>query len=90
MDNNTTKYIMIGTAGLVVSAAAIWFLSRDDESEKANVFNIKFHTIEKLNALYEDFFIDGVTLYCQKLNLIRKLKSTDEFTSKILEDMKVQ
>ena len=75
--NNTTKYIMIGTAGLFVSAAVVYFLSRDDKEEASGDFNPKVHTIEKLRLLYKDLFIDGVTLYCQKLNLIRKLKQTD-------------
>ena len=88
MDNNTTKYIVIGSAGLAISAAAIWFLSSEEDSSKSLVFNPKVHTIEKLRALYKDLFVEGATLYCQKLNLIRKLKATNEFTAKMLTDMK--
>lgn len=64
MDNNTTKYIIIGTAGLALSAAALWFLSKDEEKESANIFDPKIHTVEKLRLLYKDFFVEGATLYC--------------------------
>jgi Co/Zn/Cd efflux system component len=76
---NTTKYVLIGTAGLFVSVAALWLLSRDGEQDAMLNFNPKVHTLEKLRDLYKDVFVEGATLYCQKLNLIRKLKDTNQF-----------
>ena len=83
------KYVLIGS-GIILSAAALWFLSRDDDSIKPSTLNSKLYTKEGLRMLYKDIFVRSATLYCQKLNQIRKLKQQGQMTDKILDQMKTQ
>ena len=63
MDNDYSKYILIGS-GILISTAALWFLSRDETCSTAIRFNPKIHTTEALRSLYQDMFVEGATLYC--------------------------
>ena len=66
---------MYGTGALVLGAALYW-LSIDHEEA---AFDPKVHTVEKLRMLIHDLFVEGATLYCQKMNQIRtKRKELEE------------
>ena len=66
---------MIG-AGCLMVGATLWFLSRDSELVE---FDPKKHTVEELRKVVHEMFVEGATLYCQKLNMIRQLKESKEF-----------
>jgi hypothetical protein len=65
--SSTNKYLLYGT-GAVMLCAAFYWLSQDHEEA---AFDPKVHTVEKLRALIHDLFVEGATLYCQKMNQIR-------------------
>jgi len=64
---STAKYITIG-AGVIAVGAALYFLSQDDSNVN---FKPDEHTLEKLKQITHELFVEGATLYCQKLHQIR-------------------
>jgi hypothetical protein len=65
--SSTQKYLYLGL-GVLTLGAAVYFLSKDEEAVK---FDPKKHTKEELRKIVNEMFIEGATLYCQKLNLMR-------------------
>jgi hypothetical protein len=58
---------MVGL-GVLTLGAALYYLSLDAETVS---YDPKKHTVEELRKLVHDLFVEGATLYCQKLNLMR-------------------
>ena len=58
---------MVGL-GVVSLGAALYYLSQDAEYVK---YDPKVHTVEELRKIMHNIFVEGATLYCQKLNLMR-------------------
>ena len=56
------------SAGVLAVGAALYYLSLDKD---VCVYDPKTHTIEELRKIVHDMFVEGATLYCQKLNLMR-------------------
>ena len=54
--------------GVLTVGAALYFMSQDAETVK---FDPKKHTVEELRKIIHEIFVEGATLYCQKLNLMR-------------------
>jgi hypothetical protein len=84
--SSTNKYLMIGTA-VVLAGAAAWYLSKDQD---AIAYDPKKHTIEELRKIVHELFVEGATLYCQKLNMIKNLKTSNELTDDVMENMKTR
>ena len=63
----------------VVLGAGIYFLSKDDEEPIILKYDPAVHTIDKLRLIIQEIYIEGATLYCQKLRLIREQKKDGEF-----------
>jgi hypothetical protein len=72
---SNSKYLLIG-AGCLATCAALYYLSRDQEYVP---FDPKVHTLEEIKKIMSEMFVEGATLYCQKLNLMRQLKNSGEF-----------
>ena len=66
--------------GVLTIGAALYLLSRDAESV---VFDPKKHTIEELRKSVHEMFVEGATLYCQKLNLMRQAKASGDFHGEV-------
>jgi hypothetical protein len=62
--------------GVVALGACLYYMSLDSETV---VYDPKKHTVEELRKIVHDMFIEGATLYCQKLNLMRQAKAAGEF-----------
>ena len=75
---------MIGAA-VLATGAALWFLTRDGETIK---FDPTKHTVEELRKIVHELFVEGATLYCQKLNMIKNLKNTEGLQDEVFENMK--
>ena len=69
--------------GVLTIGAALYLLSRDAETV---TFDPKKHTVEELRRICHEMFVEGATLYCQKLNLMRQAKASGEFKSDTLEN----
>jgi len=41
-------------------------------------FDPKKHTLEELRKIIHEMYLEGATLYCQKLNMIKNLKNSNE------------
>ena len=65
--------------------AALWYLSRDNQSAK---FDPKVHTVEELRKIVHEMFVEGATLYCQKINLMRQLKASGDFNQDSIDQMR--
>lgn len=73
--SSTNRYLMLSAACLA-TAAALWYISQDkDEVE----FDPDKHSVENLRKIIHEMIVENSTLYCQKLNLLRNLKSNGEF-----------
>lgn len=59
-------------------------MSQDEEGTAVvlSTYDPSVHTIEKLRLIVDEIFIEGATLYCQKLRLIREQKKDGEFKGK--------
>jgi len=82
--SSTNKILLAGAAVLVIGGA-LWFLSQDSEQIK---FDPKLHTVEELRKIVHEMFVEGATMYCQKLNIIKNLKQNNELTKVTLENIK--
>ena len=82
---DTRKYMLAGT-GIVATGFLFWYLSQD-ESTCAR-FDKNTHTLEKLRLIIREIFIESSILYCQKLNLIRRLQTDGNFNKERLEQIK--
>ena len=51
-------------------------------------FDPKKHSVEELRKIAHEIFVEGATLYTQKLNMIKNLKQSGECTDEIYENMK--
>ena len=74
---------MIGASCLAVGAA-LYYLSRDQEFVE---FDPKVHTLEETKKIISEMFVEGATLYCQKLNLMRQAKNAGDFKDDTIEKM---
>ena len=54
--------------GVLTISAALYFMMQDAEMV---TFDPKKHTAEELRKIVHEMFVEGATLYCQKLNLMR-------------------
>jgi hypothetical protein len=72
---STNQKLVMGL-GFVTLCAGIYYMTLDQETV---VFDPKKHTIEELRKIVHDMFVEGATLYCQKLNLMRQAKAAGEF-----------
>ena len=79
--STTQKYMWVGL-GVLTLGAAIYFLSYDGEAVK---YDPKKHTRAELKKIVHELFIEGATLYCQKLNLMRQAKASGDFTEGMFE-----
>jgi hypothetical protein len=79
--SSTQKYLWLGL-GVFTLGAAVYFLSQDGEAVK---FDPSKHTKEELRRIVHEMFIEGATLYCQKLNLMRQAKASGDLDDKMFE-----
>ena len=63
--------------GAVAVGGALWYLSQDPEAVS---FDPKKHTVEELRKVAHALFVEGATLYCQKVNQMRQAKVAGDFT----------
>lgn len=82
------KYWIMGV-GVIAMGAGLYLLSRDDEEVQV-VYDPAVHTVEKLREIIHEIFLEGATLYCQKLRLIREHKKDGEFRGRETIDKLVE
>lgn len=65
----------------------LYLLTREEEEGIMQKYNPKEHTLEKLQMIIDEIFIESATLYCQKLRLIREEKKEGKFKGKETIDL---
>jgi hypothetical protein len=76
--------MLIGAACVAVGGA-LWFLSQDQQAIK---FDTGKHTVEELRKIVRELFVEGATLYCSKLVMIKNLKANGELTQEHIDNMR--
>ena len=84
--SDTKKLLIIGTS-VIAAGAALYLLSREPVKF---IYDPKKHTLQELRKLIHEIFVDGATLYCQKLNQMRMMKEQGEFKEEMLEMMQTK
>ena len=71
-------------ASCLAVGAALYYLSMDQEYVP---FDPKIHTVEEIKKIMSEMFVEGATLYCQKLNLMRQMKNSGDFKDDTMDKM---
>ena len=66
MSSSSTPRMLLASAGVLALGAALWWLTEDHEEK--GLADDSTYTIEKLRDIVHEIFIEGATIYCQKLN----------------------